>query len=511
MGENVQAVSATTQDGCLKGAVVYSDGGARPNPGYMGWGAHGYTYLTTPPTRGHGLQKHILTRSGYELAVHKERLAPVLVTPVEYFDFSGSDLETGTNNVAEVDALYYSLDRLRSHDLDIVHVLTDSEYARRGLTEWSKSWIANNWQKWDGTPIPNANKWKRLLAVIDHYRESGVEIKIQWIKGHGDNLGNETADRLATLGVMYSQSKKAQQFFNFYEPADYWKPRHARHPLLNFDRIYFNSLKKHNIPGRYFQAEPGCKEDQVGRKHPDASYSIVELSQPEPVLESVKRKQFDVANEVNVVMLLRAGTAFSDMVYPYIMDHGEHGIVSSPNRARLDLYSLSKQQLTEERYPAGLSLRAIEASGYLEELLECFKQHRSGQASTIDQQRTGLQFHNLTDLFFEQVPAKKKNTTPVTQLKAEYIVGFRNMDVTVNVMCGGVARPVTVPLVLGADLLPRNNLKRLEGLSPEVFLMTWKESEQSIRYACVVASSTGLGIWSNFFANRIFVQLDNKT
>ena len=26
------------------GVVIYSDGGARPNPGYGGWGIHGYLY-----------------------------------------------------------------------------------------------------------------------------------------------------------------------------------------------------------------------------------------------------------------------------------------------------------------------------------------------------------------------------------------------------------------------------------------------------------------------------------
>ena len=48
----------------LRGAVVYSDGGARPNPGRMGWGAHGYIFETRKPTKGHGLDKHILTAKG---------------------------------------------------------------------------------------------------------------------------------------------------------------------------------------------------------------------------------------------------------------------------------------------------------------------------------------------------------------------------------------------------------------------------------------------------------------
>jgi hypothetical protein len=51
---------------------------------------------------------------------------------------------------------------------------------------------------------------------------------------------------------------------------------------------------------------------------------------------------------------------------------------------------------------------------------------------------------------------------------------------------------------------PRNNLKKIEGLNPRVYLITWRESQQSIRYATVIVTDVGYGIWSNFFADRIF-------
>lgn len=490
--------------GYLRGAVVYSDGGARPNPGFMGWGAHGYTYTTKKPTQGLGLAKHVPTIKGYQLAIHKDRLSEQLVTPISYFDFMGSSLTAGTNNVAELDALYHTLEKLKDQNLHCIYVLVDSEYVRRGLAEWSKSWVANNWQKWDGTPVQNTDRWKRLLAVIDHYNQLNVQLDIHWVKGHQDDLGNELADKLATVGTMYSKDAELKHSYRFSEPSGYWKPKTGRHPFLNFRRLYFNSVQKYNTPGRYFQAEPGCDEIQFGKKTSDTSYSIVELYEPDQVVEAVKQKQFDVANEFNAVMLMKMDEVFADSVYPYIQEHGKRAILSANNQAVLDLYSLNKRQLTEERNPVGLSLRAIESSSLLEDLLEHFKNQQSGIEDTTAK-NTGFQSHDITEVFYTKSESNK-NKGVVSTLKPEYVVGFKDLKVAVNVMCGNATQTVTVPLVLGADLLPRNNLKRLEVINPSVHLLTWKESEQSLRYACVVKTDTGIGIWSNFFANRIFVQ-----
>lgn len=490
----------------LRGAVVYSDGGARPNPGRMGWGAHGYTFESRKPTKGHGLDKHILTPKGYAPSIHKDRLSEQIVTPIQYFDFMGSSLEDGSNNVAELDAIYYALERLRQENLDCIYLLTDSEYVRRGLTEWSASWVANNWVKWDGSLVSNSDRWKRLIETVDYYKKNNIQLDIHWIKGHQNDLGNTKADLMATLAVMYSRHQKLSHQYKFEAPETYWKPKVLRNPLFNYRRMYFNSVSRFNTPGKYFQGEPGfADEKQFGKKSPDTSYSIVELHTPDQVIELIKKKQFDVANEFNTIMLLHMDEVFSESVYPYIVEHGEPAILEHSHKSNINLYSLNKSPLTEERSPAGLTLRAIEAGGYLEDLLERFKLWREGK---VDDRSTysGFEATDITDTFFQLLPSKKKNSPPSLQLKSEFVVGFSRLKVSVNVMCGNKSSPISVPLILGTDLPSRNNLKRLENTSPSVFLLTWKESEQSIRYACVVSTSTGLGIWSNFFANRIIVQ-----
>lgn len=494
----------------LRGAVVYSDGGARPNPGRMGWGAHGYTYVTKKPTKGHGLDKHILTSKGYVPSIHKDRLSEQIVTPLQYFDFMGSSLEDGSNNVAELDAIYHALERLKQEDLHCVYLLTDSEYVRRGLTEWSASWVANNWVKWDGTPVSNSARWKRLIDTVDYYKQNNIQLDIHWIKGHQNDLGNTKADTMATLAVMYSKHKKLSHQYRFETPETYWKRKVDRNPLLNYRRMYFNSVQKFNTPGKYFQGEPGFSDEkQFGKKSPDTSYSIVELYKPDHVIELIKKRQFDVSNEFNTVMLMHMDEVFSESVYPYIVEHGEPAILEHGHKSNINLYSLNKVPLTEERNPAGLTLRAIEASGYLEELLERFKQTQEGK---VDQfvSCSGFKSDDITSVFYEMLPSKKKNASPTLQLKPEYVVGFSHLKVSINVMCGNVSSPISVPLILGTDLPSRNNMKRLESANPSVHLLTWKESEQSIRYACVVATTTGIGIWSNFFANRIFIQPINS-
>jgi hypothetical protein len=79
--------------------------------------------------------------------------------------------------------------------------------------------------------------------------------------------------------------------------------------------------------------------------------------------------------------------------------------------------------------------------------------------------------------------------------------------VTVPYKTGAESKQATLDiiLVLGGDILPRNNLKRLEALNPKISLITWRDSVQIIRYCCVIETSDGVGIWSNYHTNRVIV------
>lgn len=80
-------------------------------------------------------------------------------------------------------------------------VYTDSEYLRRGITEWLATWQRNGWRTATRQPVKNQDLWRALQAAMRPHR-----VTWHWVKGHAGHPLNERADRLAvaalnTLGV----------------------------------------------------------------------------------------------------------------------------------------------------------------------------------------------------------------------------------------------------------------------------------------------------------------------
>ena len=68
-----------------RGLVLYTDGSARPNPGFTGFGAHGYIY-SMEKLKGNISypERHVATTKGY---VAKNNVTDsVVVYPVKYID-----------------------------------------------------------------------------------------------------------------------------------------------------------------------------------------------------------------------------------------------------------------------------------------------------------------------------------------------------------------------------------------------------------------------------------------
>jgi ribonuclease HI len=137
--------------------TIYTDGGADPNPGPGGWGV---------------------------VLIHDASGAVK--------EFSGGEPDT-TNNRMELTAAIRALESLKKPC--VVSFFTDSEYLRRGITEWLSGWIARGWRGKKGG-IQNVDLWQQLAELIGMH-----EISWQWVKGHAGNRYNERADRLATLAI----------------------------------------------------------------------------------------------------------------------------------------------------------------------------------------------------------------------------------------------------------------------------------------------------------------------
>jgi ribonuclease HI len=77
-----------------------------------------------------------------------------------------------------------------------VRVFTDSEYVRKGITEWVKGWKARDWKTSDRKPVKNRDLWERLDELA-----AGHQVQWQWVKGQSGVPGNERVDRLANEAI----------------------------------------------------------------------------------------------------------------------------------------------------------------------------------------------------------------------------------------------------------------------------------------------------------------------
>jgi ribonuclease HI len=138
------------------GIRIYTDGGADPNPGRGGWGA-------------------VILRPGGAVE-----------------ELSGGEVET-TNNRMELTAAIRALRAVEAGASIDLH--TDSQYLRRGITEWLPGWIARGWRRKDGE-IKNVDLWRELAGEAARH-----DVRWHWVRGHSGDRYNERADALATAAI----------------------------------------------------------------------------------------------------------------------------------------------------------------------------------------------------------------------------------------------------------------------------------------------------------------------
>ena len=135
---------------------IYTDGACKGNPGPGGWGA--------------------LLLAGK----HRKELC-------------GGEKET-TNNRMELTAAIKALEAVKKSA--VIELTTDSQYVRKGITEWLDGWKKKGWKNSQKKPVKNSDLWKQLDEQNQRH-----SVSWHWVKGHSGHPGNEKADDLANRGI----------------------------------------------------------------------------------------------------------------------------------------------------------------------------------------------------------------------------------------------------------------------------------------------------------------------
>lgn len=113
----------------------------------------------------------------------------------------GSYINT-TNNQMELQAVIEAIKYINTCEKEKTDLYTDSNYVKKGITEWIQSWKNNNWKNSSNKEIKNLQLWKEL----DILAQNNTNIEFKWIKAHNGNIYNEIVDGLARAAARSAQS-----------------------------------------------------------------------------------------------------------------------------------------------------------------------------------------------------------------------------------------------------------------------------------------------------------------
>jgi ribonuclease HI len=105
----------------------------------------------------------------------------------------GAEADT-TNNRMELTAAIVALESLKRPCQ--VQLTTDSQYVKKGITEWIGNWKKRGWKTADKKPVKNVDLWQRLDAALQPH-----QVEWHWVRGHTGHPENERADQLANRGI----------------------------------------------------------------------------------------------------------------------------------------------------------------------------------------------------------------------------------------------------------------------------------------------------------------------
>jgi ribonuclease HI len=138
--------------------TIYTDGGARYNPGP---GGYGIVQIYN------GVRKEL--SGGYKLT---------------------------TNNRMELMGCIVALRELEHRDMPVT-IYSDSSYVVNGISKgWAQNWRKKGWIKSDKRPAVNPDLWAELLDLVE-----SLNVTFKWVKGHAGHPMNERCDELAVASA----------------------------------------------------------------------------------------------------------------------------------------------------------------------------------------------------------------------------------------------------------------------------------------------------------------------
>lgn len=137
--------------------------------------------LTYVYTDGSFLEKK--GKGGYVVLIKK---------PDQNYQLHSYESGKKSSSLIELEAAIKGLEILK--DVEKIRIISDSQYVRKGLTEWVPIWELNDWHTVNGEKAKNIGYWKYFNTL-----SMGKYIEFEWVKAHDNHFENTLCDLYARM------------------------------------------------------------------------------------------------------------------------------------------------------------------------------------------------------------------------------------------------------------------------------------------------------------------------
>lgn len=474
-------------------AVIYTDGSADNMTKIYGYGAHGYLYDKTVESdkTNNKPAVYLVTDIGY-LEPNESKIKPhKIVNPLYYVDMYGTANDNGTNNIAEVLAIIEVTKVLKDKGIKDILIYTDSTYAMHVINNTRTMSVE------DITKTVDVNQilWYTAKSLHEELNEKEVILTIDKIKAHTGHLGNELSDDLALLGrVETTRNKTKDIIYKETEAKIYWKSKYERHPFLNTKQIFFDPIEQiKDTPSMDYYILNYKLEHEIGKRLHTALYGYVILKNKDPYIELAKHSFIDNLNGHSIPSTVRMDNLFRNENLRLLDMYGTKPLVMQSNRGKRQLTMLENDVIVNAINPPALAYKAFDDMSILKMIKDDYFIFKNNP-----EHKSFRSFIDITDLFYT------KDVKDKTIIRPEII----NDTVISEYNYSNNNKTAKIIIKLGADIITRNQLKKIEKMEPKVYLVVINNNDIKIEYFTIIdlGLTDDISVWANFYCNVVLMK-----
>lgn len=132
----------------------------------------------------------IYTDGSYLVKKKRSGFATIIKYPDGDYHLETISSKLNNSCLVELQAAIRGFEILK--DIKKIRLITDSQYVRKGLSEWMINWKLNDWYTALGRRAKHIKYWQKLDQLT-----RGKYIEVAWIKGHSGHFENTLCDLYA--------------------------------------------------------------------------------------------------------------------------------------------------------------------------------------------------------------------------------------------------------------------------------------------------------------------------